>query len=104
MYKFSDFLNWDIPSMENTFSVSEELFSKMLEVITENPTEDNILKELFERMDSDVELHSVNEMVLATILINERANIHKRAIDNALKEHEHSAFLDVITAVYEKLD
>jgi hypothetical protein len=90
--------------MENTFSVSEELFSKMLEVITENPTEDNILKELFERMDSELELHSVNEMVLATILVNERANIHKRAIDNALEEHEHSAFLDVITAVYEKLD
>jgi hypothetical protein len=90
--------------MENTFSVSEELFSKMLEVISEIPTDDNILKELFERMDSELELHSVNEMVLATILVNERANIHKKALDSILEEHGHSAFLDVITAVYKKLD
>jgi hypothetical protein len=90
--------------MENTFSVSEELFSKMLEVISEIPTEDNILKELFDRMDSKLELHSVNEMVLATILVNKRANIHKKALDSLLEEHKHSAFLDVITAVYEKLD
>lgn len=104
MYKFSDFLDWSKPSIENTFNVSEEFLNKMLEVITERPKEDNILKELFERIDDKIELNSVNEVALATMLVVEAATLHKKFIDESFKSDKNYAFLNIIESVYNKLN